>query len=212
MSYHNNATEPLNALYFNLSLNAFRPNSTWATTEQRGQYDFQALEELDTGFHRMSMMSLDGVPLVADYPHAPDSTVVRYALPRALAPDESLSVEFSWTARPSTLCRRQCRRGRSYDFAHWYPRVAVYDHTGWATRPLYPQGEFYGEFASYRVTMDVAVDQVIGATGVPVSGDPGWALTAPAPFPESQYRRDFYGTPEPVASLGLVTGEPEDGR
>jgi len=212
MSYHNNATEPLNALYFNLSLNAFRPNSTWATTEQRGQYDFQSLEDVDTGFHRMSMMSLDGVALVADYPNAPDSTVVRYALPRALAPDESLSVEFSWTARPSTLCRRQCRRGRSYDFAHWYPRVAVYDHTGWATRPLYPQGEFYGEFASYRVTMDVAVDQVIGATGVPVSGDPGWALTAPAPFPESQYRRDFYGTPEPVASLGLVTGEPEDGR
>lgn len=47
MTYHNNATTVLTELYFNLSLNAFRPNSTWATTEQRRQYDFQTLEEID---------------------------------------------------------------------------------------------------------------------------------------------------------------------
>jgi hypothetical protein len=212
MQYHNNATTSLNELYFNLSLNAFRPNSTWATTEAREDYDFQNLNEIDAGFHHMTSMKLDGVTLAPEYPHAPDSTVVRYSLPHPLAANESLSVEFTWTARPSTLCRRQCRQGRSYDFAHWYPRVAVFDHTGWATRPLYPQGEFYGEFASYNVTLDVAADQVIGATGVPVSGDPGWALTALDSIPESQYRREFYGSPKNVISPGLLVGEPEAGR
>ncbi len=210
--YVNKSNTTLNAIYFNLSLNAFRPNSVWATTEQREAYDFQSLDEPDTGYLRMIRMSLEGVPLGAEYPHAPDSTVVRYALPVGLGPDDTLSLVFAWEARPSTLCRRQCRRGRSYDFAQWYPRIAVFDHTGWATRPLYPQGEFYGEFASYAVTLDVAADQVIGATGVPVSGDPGWAAAADPSGPEPMYRREFYGTLLPVPSLGLLIGEPEGGR
>ena len=37
-----------------------------------------------------------------------------------------------------------------------------------------PAGEFYGEFGDFRVTLVLASDQVVGATGVPVSGDPGW--------------------------------------
>ena len=41
-----------------------------------------------------------------------------------------------------------------------------------------PAGEFYGEFGDFDVTLVVRDDQVIGATGVPVSGDPGWARAA----------------------------------
>ena len=212
MDYKNNSSQSLTELYFQLNLNAFRPNSVWAMTEQRPDYDFQNLEESAAGFQRMSSMSLDGKELTAEYPHAPDSTVLRYALPRELLPGQSLTLEFAWDARPSTLCRRQCRRGRSYDFAQWYPRIAVFDHTGWATRPLYPQGEFYGEFGTYEVTLDVASDQVIGATGVPVVGDPGWIPAAGSPLPEPDYRRDFYGPPEAPTSLGLFAGEAGPGR
>src|SRR5258707_4300119 len=42
------------------------------------------------------------------------------------------------------------------------PKVVVYDKYGWEDHPLYPAGEFYGEFASYDVTLDLAADQVIG--------------------------------------------------
>ena len=45
-------------------------------------------------------------------------------------------------------------------------------------QPLLPQGEFYGEFGGLDVTLDVAADQVIGATGVPVEGEPGWGAAA----------------------------------
>ena len=55
-----------------------------------------------------------------------------------------------WDARPSTLPRRQGRRGRAFDFAQWYPKVVVYDQYGWEEHPLYPAGEFYGEFAHVR--------------------------------------------------------------
>ena len=79
-----------------------------------------------------------------------------------------------------TRGRRPCRAdragaGRTYDFAQWYPKVAVYDRGGWEPNPLVPAGELYGEYGTYDVTMIVRDDQVLASTGVPVSGDPGWA-------------------------------------
>ena len=212
LRYRNNAPEALDSVYFHLYLNAFRPNSVWAQTEQRDDFDFQGLDEGDTGFHRMRSLTIGGVRLAPVYPYSPDSTVVAYGLPEKLQPGDSLTVRFEWEARPSTLCRRQCRRGRSYDFAHWYPRIAVFDHTGWAVRPLYPQGELYGEYGRYHVTFDLAEDQVIGATGVPVAGDPGWRVGPFSPDSVPHYRRDFYGPAAPTAEPGLLDGPVEEGR
>ena len=45
-----------------------------------------------------------------------------------------------WDARLSTIPRRQGRRGRHYDFAQWYPRIAVYDRGGWEQHPLHAAG------------------------------------------------------------------------
>jgi hypothetical protein len=50
----------------------------------------------------------------------------------------------------------------------------VYDTYGWEEHALYPAGEFYGEFGDFHVSLNVPEDQVIGATGVPMCGDPGW--------------------------------------
>src|SRR5438034_427214 len=128
----------------------------------------------------------------SDYPYAPDSTIAHWTLPRPLLPGDSMVVEVDWRARPSTLPRRQGRRGRRFDFAQWYPKVVVYDRYGWEAHPLYPAGEFYGEFATYDVTLDLAADQVIGATGVPVCGDPGWRPERANQLTAVTYQRDFY--------------------
>ena len=91
--------------------------------------------------------------------------------------------------------RRQGRRGRHYDFAQWYPRVVAYDKHGWAEHPLYPAGEFYGEFGDFRVDLDVPEDQVVGATGVPVCGDPGWEGANQDRARPVDHQRGAYGTP-----------------
>src|SRR3989454_4070956 len=113
-------------------------------------------------------------------------------VPRPLAPGDSMTVEIEWRARLSTVPRRQGRAGRRFDFAQWYPKVVVYDRHGWEDHPLYPAGEFYGEFASYDVTLDLPADQVIGATGVPVEGDPGWEGAKADPSLAIDYQRDYY--------------------
>lgn len=214
MRYTNRSPDTLDTLYFHLHLNAFRPNSAWARRElEFGERRFQDLGPDDHAFQRIRSVTVEGRPATPLYPGAPDSTVVAIPLAAPLAPGESVTVDFDWDARPSTLPRRQGRRGRHYDFAHWFPIVAVYDRSGWAVRPHLPQGEFYGEFMDFDVTLDVAADQVIGATGVPVEGDPGWAAAAAPGWADSiDYRRDVYGTPGAAERLGLLEATPGTGR
>ena len=174
--YVNNSPDTLREMYFHQYLNAFRPGSKWSAVDEReGRERFQHLREPDYGYERFTApVSVNGVPVVVDYPGAPDSTVAHIRLPGALSPGDSLSISFEWDARPSTVPRRQGRRGRSYDFAQWYPKVAVYDRGGWEPNALQPAGELYGEYGTYDVALRLANDQVVGATGVPVEGDPGW--------------------------------------
>ncbi|HEX5521676.1 MAG TPA: M1 family metallopeptidase, partial [Longimicrobiaceae bacterium] len=134
--------------------------------------------------------------------------VVAIPLPATLKSGETAVLMLDWDARLATLPRRQGRAGRHYDWAQWYPRIAVYENGAWQTQPLLPQGEFYGEFASYDITLDVAQDQVIGATGVPVEGDPGWRL---AGGDEPTYRRDAYPA-RAAEPLGLLEGAPAADR
>src|SRR6058998_1993562 len=192
--YVNRSPDTLRDFYVHQYLNAFRPGSRWSAADSaEGRVRFQHLADPDYAFERITRATVMGQASAPDYPFAPDSTVAHWSLPRPLAPGDSLVVEIDWQARLSTLPRRQGRQGRRFDFAQWYPKVVVYDKYGWEDHPLYPAGEFYGEFATYEVTLDLPEDQVIGATGVPVEGDPGWAHAKADPALEIDYQRDWYG-------------------
>lgn len=202
--YTNRSRAALDTLYLHQHLNAFRPNSAWARREMEfGNRRFQDLDARQHAFERFTALQVDGEAVRPVYPGAPDSTVVAVPLARPLAPGASATLLMDWDARLSTLPRRQGRAGRHYDWAHWYPRIAVFDRRGWQQAPLLPQGEFYGEFASYDVTLEVAGDQVIGSTGVPVEGEPGYEVAAE--------ERAAYPA-RPAEALGLLSGEPAGGR
>jgi hypothetical protein len=201
--YTNRSPAPLDSLYLHQHLNAFRPNSAWARRElELGERRFTDLGPAQHAYERFRRVTVDGVEVRASYPYAPDSSVAALPLARPLAPGETVTVVMDWDARLSTLPRRQGRQGRHYDFAQWYPRIAVYDHTGWAHHPLMPQGEFYGEFGRYDVTLDLAADQVVGATGVAVEGDPGYA---------ERVLGSGYPPPPAAPALGHL-GAPAEGR
>ncbi|HET9134912.1 MAG TPA: M1 family metallopeptidase [Gemmatimonadales bacterium] len=173
--YRNNSPDTLRTIAFHLYLNAFRPGSRWADADSaEGRRRFNDLRDPDFGRNTIANVRVDEFPVLVEWPFAPDSTIARLRLRTPIPPGGTATITMDWTARPSTLPRRQGRRGRHYDFAQWYPRVAVYDKLGWQEHPLYPAGEFYGEFGSFDVTLDVPADQVLGATGVVTCGDPGW--------------------------------------
>jgi hypothetical protein len=180
LRYTNNSPDVLTEMFVHQHLNAFRPYSKWSDTDEKeGRNRFQNLDDPAYGYERFtSAPTVDGTPVIVDYPGAPDSSVARFALPKPLRPGQTITVSFAWEARVSTTPRRQGRRGRHYDFAQWYPKVAVYDRGGWQPNALIPAGEFYGEFGDFRVALLLPEDQVVGATGVPVVGDPGWSRAA----------------------------------
>ena len=213
LRYTNNSPATLDTIWLHQHLNAFRPNSAWARREASyGEMRFTNLGPDDHAFERFQSVTIDGSAVRPVYPGAPDSTVVGLPLARRLAPGQSVTVVMDWTARPSTLPRRQGRRGRHWDFAQWYPRIATYDRGGWQTQPLMPQGEFYGEFARSDVTLDLAANQVVGSTGVPVEGDPGWADAAAIAGTQPDLQRDTYGAAGTAEPLGLLTGSAASGR
>ena len=209
ISYVNRSPTTLSDFYVHQYLNAFRPGSRWSAADSaEGRVRFQHLRDPDYAFERITASTVMGVASPPDYPFAPDSTVAHWRLPRALAPGDSLVVEIDWRARPSTLPRRQGRNGRRFDFAQWYPKVVVFDRYGWEAHPLYPAGEFYGEFGTFDVTLDLPEDEVIGATGVPVCGDPGWERARAMPDIAVDYQRDYYGAVPadcPAAAAGRKT-------
>lgn len=177
LRYANASPDTLRELWMHQHLNAFRPGSRWSQDDEaKGVERFQRLADPDFGYERFTAPpQIAGRLLRVEYPLAPDSTVVRLGLPQPLPPGGSVTVAFEWEARPSTVVRRQGRRGRHFDFAQWFPKVAVYDRHGWNPNVFVAQGELYGEFGTFDVTFVLPADQVIAATGVPVAGDPGWA-------------------------------------
>jgi hypothetical protein len=209
--YTNRSPNSLDTLFFHLYLNAFRPNSAWATRElQIDRRRFQDLGPDDHAYDRITAVTVNGRRVRPRFPFAPDSTVMAVRLRSPLPPKGVALITFDWTSRLATVPRRQGRQGRHYDWAHWYPRIAVYDTSGWQIQPLLPQGEFFGEFASYDVTLDVAADQVLGATGVPVSGDPGWKRVNATKEVAPIMKRTAY-RPRPARALGLLAAI-ESGR
>jgi hypothetical protein len=204
--YVNNSPDTIREMYFHQYLNAFRPGSKWSERDDReNRVRFQYLEEPDYGYERLTTPPLvNGTPVFVDYPGAPDSTVMHLRLVAPLAPHDSVRIDFQWDARPSVVCRRQCRKDRSYDFAQWYPKVAVYDRGGWEPNALQPAGELYGEFATYDVTVVVRDDQVLASTGVPVAGDPGWARVSRTGPPHLSAQA--YGGLSPAPAPDIPTG------
>ena len=194
LNYKNNSPDTLTQIAFHLYLNAFRPGSKWVAHEQaeNGYSNWARLPDPYYAYERLRHVAIGGAGVEAQYPGAPDSTVAVFALPRPLAPGDSTVVDLDWTARLSVIPRRQGWRGRRFDFAQWYPEVATYDRYGWEAHPLHPEGEFYGEYGTYDVTLDLAADQVCGATGVPVEGDPGWSAARATPGTPVTLQSDWY--------------------
>jgi hypothetical protein len=123
IEYVNNSPDTLSTFSLHLYLNAFRPGSRWSdadSVERRRR--FNDLKDPDYAYNHVRNVRIMGETVEPIYPFAPDSTIVRFVLPRPLPPGGSMQVGMDWDARPSTLPRRQGAEGGRTTLPSGIPR------------------------------------------------------------------------------------------
>ena len=85
-----------------------------------------------------------------------DQTDIRVPLPREIRPGESLTLEAAWDAKLPTIVERTGYADDFYMVAQWFPKLSRLEPNGqWRHFPFYHLTEFYADFGTYDVTLDV---------------------------------------------------------
>ena len=180
ITYKNNSPDTLYHFYLNLYANAFQEGTVkhreYLAGLGRASRGARFKKEMDPYFSEYDISNLiieSGGSTLSDT-FLIDDTILSAKLSKGLVPGASMIINLDWTQHVGEFSERAGRVGEQYNFAQWYPRVVVYDENGWFNEPFHAEGEFYGEFGTYDVTMDVPKGYIIGSTGIVTTGDPGW--------------------------------------
>ncbi len=180
--YRNNSPNTLNKFYMHLYPNAYRDLNSTMAQEAKKYYRVSNVPEEDRGWLNIKTFSIqteqaEGRPssqvVTAFEVHG---TILEALLPQPLPPGGEITIRLEFESKVRKHLRRAGYRGNQYDFAQWYPKLVVYDQDGWHPEQFHLFTEFYGEFGTFDVTINVPFEYIVGATGEMVSGDPGWGL------------------------------------
>lgn len=106
----------------------------------------------------------EDAPLVAGAPD--DETDVRVPLPREVPPGAKITLAVAFHDQLPEISERTGYRGSFHFVGQWFPKLAKLERDGtWASFPFHHVAEFYADFGSYDVTLDVPERFVLGATG-----------------------------------------------
>ena len=139
----------------------------------RAQYFKDGLEGYESKIHiRNFTIAKEGNIILLDYKI--DDTVLHARLKKPLLPSEEIRIDLDWNHHVGGMVERAGFVDGQYNMAQWYPKMAAYDERGWHAQPFHAEGEFYGEFGDFDITFELPERFIIGASGIVVSGDPGW--------------------------------------
>jgi hypothetical protein len=168
-------------LRLHLYLNAWKNDrSTWLTEQARGagrrDRGMRAKDASRWGWSEIHRISLeDGTDLTSalkyvspDDGNPDDRTLVSVALPRPVAPGETLVFRVDWEGK---FPRAIARTGWKDDYllgAQWFPKLGAATDSGWNAHQFHAATEFFADFGDYDVTLTLpkAVKGRVGATGV----------------------------------------------
>ena len=179
--WSNTSRQPVRELWLHLYLNAFKNDrsdflrervggrgssrpETWGGIELRKL----ALREPSGGATDLLVGERTGAAAGIELHRAgdEDDTDARVALPREVAPGESIELDVAFEDTLPAIVERTGYKDHFHMVGQWFPKLARLEPDGtWAHFPFHHLSEFYADFGTYDVTLDVPETYTIGATG-----------------------------------------------
>ena len=196
MEWRNPDAVPVSSLRLHLYLNAFRSSETTFMRESGGRHRGFEAREMRGGMDMEQVsVTLDGSwvdvsdslqYIQPDDGNVHDSTLAVLRLPFPVPPNEVLLLSATFTSRLPEIVARTGYLLRAdgqpfFMVAQWFPKLAVYEVPGqryvprsaergqWNAYQFHANSEFYADFGTYDVLLDVPATYTTGATGHRVS-------------------------------------------
>ena len=170
IKYTNNSPDTLDRIFYHLYFNAFQPGSmmdvrsrTISDPDPRVDDRIFKLTPDEIGFHKISALSQDGIPLKFEMVE----TILEVKLAKPILPGKTTTLDMSFSSQVPLQIRRSGRNnaeGIDYSMAQWYPKLCEYDYQGWHANP-YIGREFYGVWGDFDVTLHIDANYMVGGTG-----------------------------------------------
>jgi len=178
--YTNNSPDTLNYLYFHLYPNAFSDTSLmYKEAAKKGLKLISNREH--QGSIKISNLSIQQInksdKTSLDNTFKVEETLMKVDLSQPILPHRQLEIKMDFQVKIRKYNAAGGKGGYCGDhfvISQWYPKICVYDENKWNDIPYHWLREFYGEFGTYDVTINVPFDYIVGATGSVIAGDPGW--------------------------------------
>ncbi len=175
LTWKNTTTHPAPTLRLHLYLNAFRNtlSTYWRESGGKGRRG----EPLPASWGSIEierMTGSDGADLLPamrfiapDDENPNDRTVAEVILPKPVAPGETISLAMDFLSRLPRVAVRTGYKGDFFMVAQWFPKIGVLEEKGWNCHQFHARSEFFSDFGTYDVSIDVpaAYRGKVGATG-----------------------------------------------
>jgi hypothetical protein len=183
--WKNTSTDHISELQFHLYLNAFRDKNSTFMKESGGQLRRDMMDP--SKFINLGSISIESMQIrngetltkkirfiQPDDLNEKDKTVISVPLSKPLSPNESITLDISFTSKLPQIFARTGFAGNYFLVGQWFPKIGVYEPAGmryatkgqWNCHQFHSHTEFYADFGTYKVSMTVPEDFKVAATGI----------------------------------------------
>lgn len=159
LTYWNNSPDTLREAFFHLYTNAGRPDSYRNKLAGKHHWLYGNFEGI-----AVKTMAMNGKEATMEM----DNTIMRVALPEPILPGTKAVFTYTFITKYGGMSRMKTYTQwgfKHFNGTQWYPRISVYDRrNGWDTQQHLGH-EYYGNFGTFDVNLDMPNDMVVEATG-----------------------------------------------
>ncbi|MGC4233812.1 MAG: M1 family metallopeptidase [Niabella sp.] len=173
ITYKNNSPDALSFIWFHIWPNAYKNDSTALFQQLKNDPTSEEdLSGIKRGYIEGLNFKVNGTAAKTE-PHSNPNyiDIIKVVLPKNLLPGQSVTITTNFKVHLPSYFSRSGYADGQFMVTQWYPKPAVYDKSGWHEFPYLSMGEYYSEYANFKVNITLPGNYVVGATGVLQNAD-----------------------------------------